>query len=134
MTRYQRGDQWEKRTARLLSDDGYLTVQTRGSRGPADVYAIKPSARLAGQVQNVQVLAVQVKRSSRAGAPLSALIGHEAWNLLYAMEPEYGVVPLLADWCGQRAQLRLRRLTGAHVPHQPHWPCEPFALDEVAGD
>lgn len=136
MTRYQTGGEWEKRTARVLSDNGYFSVQTRGSRGPADLFAIKPAAMLGQQVQRVQVLAVQVKRwSPRRDPPLSDLITHDGWNALHGMEAVYGVIPLLADWCGPtRPAFRLRRLTGPHEPGTHLWPCQPYHLDELFAD
>lgn len=114
MTLYARGYYHERRTAALLRADGYFVVESRGSRGPADLCAVKRG----------QVLLVQCK-SGRA-----ALTSGE-WNALYDVARRAGALPIVADWPA-RGAFRLRRITGRHESRSRTWPAEPFTADEVA--
>ena len=67
-TAYKRGDYYEKKVAALLRSEGYWVWQTRGSKGAADLIALK-----AGQLMLVQV---------KGG---KSWVTHEAWNALYWM-------------------------------------------------
>lgn len=88
-----------------LRDDGYYVVKSGGSRGPADLVALKPN----------QTLLIQCKRDG--------LISRKEWNELYwlwrQLEPhtcrshEQRVWPLLAKMPGVRGieyQVLLRPL------------------------
>ena len=119
---YQTGNRWEQRTAELFADEGYETWQTRGSKGPADIIAIKPG----------QVALIQVKRVNLTDPNMSRIISGDEWNALYDLATWIGAVPVLADWTGvTKTTLRLRRLTGPHEPKREHWPAVPFHLDLV---
>jgi Holliday junction resolvase len=113
MTAYRRGVYREMQTAARLIEDGYMVLTSRGSHGPADLVAVKVG----------QVLAIQCK-SGDAG------LRDEWFNELYAAATEHGAIPIIADW-PKRATLRLRRITGRHVPRSQHWPVEPFTTDEI---
>lgn len=113
MTAYRRGLYREVQTAAALMDDGYLVVASRGSHGVADLVAVKTG----------QVLAIQVKSGD-------AVLRDDWWNGLYEAATAHGAIPVIADW-PKRGVLRLRRITGPHVPRTQRWPCESFRTDEV---
>lgn len=115
MNAYRRGVRREKLTADRLRDDGYHVVESRGSHGIADLAALKPG----------QPLLVQVKDGK-------ATLAHAEWNELFEAAVRAGAIPVVADW-PKRGTLRLRRITGHHVPRSQHWPSEPFTTDQVKG-
>jgi Holliday junction resolvase len=114
VTAYQRGGYYEQLCADYLRSEGYFCWQSRGSRGPADVIALKPR----------QVLLVQVKggRKTMPGGD---------WNTLLTLAQEAGAVPVVADW-PRRGRMRLREITGRHALGSRDWPCVPFLVDEIA--
>ena len=115
MSAARRGTYREKLTAARLRKEGYYVMESRGSHGHADLLAVKIG----------QVLAVQVKTGD------TELRG--AWlNELYAAAVRAGMVPLVADF-PKRGTLRLRQITGLHVPRSQRWPLVPFTTDEIAG-
>jgi Holliday junction resolvase len=119
MTAYQRGNAFERIIADQLRGDGYSVWQTRGSKSPVDIVAIKTG----------QTLFVQCKGG--AGGLTSA-----RWDELHDLAAAVGAVPILADR-GGRGIYRLRRITGRYRPHQAGearggiWPAEPFSTDDV---
>jgi Holliday junction resolvase len=113
LTNYQRGDHFEKRILADLRAQGYVAWQTRGSKSPADIVALKAG----------QTLLVQVKAGSRP-------MGHDEWNTLYALAQRIAAQAVYAARDGRAVDYR--RLAGAHLPRSRHWPCETFTLDEVA--
>jgi len=115
MSAARRGTYREKLTAARLRKEGYYVMESRGAHGHADLLAVKIG----------QVLAVQVKTGD------TTLRG--SWlNELYDAATRAGMVPLVADW-PKRGTLRLRKITGRHVPRSQAWPLVPFATDEIAG-
>jgi Holliday junction resolvase len=119
MTAYQRGNAFERRIADRLRADGYYVWQTRGSKSPVDILAIKPG----------QILFVQCKIGVAA---LSA----QRWDELHDLATRAGALPILADRPTLR-RYRFRRITGRYRPHVPgetrggDWPTAPFPLDAV---
>lgn len=114
MSEYRRGVYREKQTAKRLTADGYLCVESRGSHGIVDVLAVKMG----------QTLAIQVKSGD------SELRGK--WlNELFATARRHGAIPIVADW-PKRGTLRLRRVTRLHEPRSHSWPLAPFTTDEAA--
>jgi Holliday junction resolvase len=112
ITNYQKGDHFEKRVLGDLRTQGYVAWQTRGSKSPADIIALKSG----------QVLLVQVK--SGAG-----MMAHEDWNTLYDLAERVAGHAILAERVSRK--IRYRRLDGWHRFRSRYWPCEPFLLDEV---
>jgi Holliday junction resolvase len=110
---YARGNYAERRTADTLRGDGYAVWQSRGSKGPADLIAVKVG----------EILLVQVKSGTTP-------IGGSQWNALYQLARQIGAVPVVADW-PKRGKLRLRRITGEHLERKQTWPAIPFTLDQI---
>jgi Holliday junction resolvase len=114
MTQYARGVYREKKTADRLRKDGYSVIESRGSHGPADLWAAKPG----------QLLLIQVKTGD-------ATISGKWLNDLYLLARTAGGIAILADWPG-RGKLRMRQVTGWHRPYSKYWPLAPFTTDEIA--
>jgi len=122
VTAYASGNRYERRTVELLRSEGYHCWQSRGSRGPADVIAIKPR----------QLVLVQVKSGAKA-------ISGAEWNALWRLACEVAAVPVLAEWRpvnpdkpGLGLAVTMHQLTGPHVAHKRAWPCTPFVTDQIA--
>lgn len=75
---YRSGTRFENIVAADLRENGYYAVRAPGSKGAADVVAIKAG----------QVLLVQAKTDGRCDP--------EPWNALYDLAETLGAVPLLA--------------------------------------
>lgn len=75
---YRSGARFERQVQTHLHLNGYYAVRTPGSKGAADVVAIKAG----------QVLLVQAKTDGRCDP--------EPWNALYDLAEALGAVPLLA--------------------------------------
>ena len=117
MTAYQMGNYYERRTAVLFRHDGYEVWQTRGSKGAADLIALKPG----------QICLVQVKSGTKQ-------ISGEQWNALFRLAAGLQALPIVADWkdgSGRGRSMALRRITARHVPGSHWWPCEPWHLDAL---
>jgi|SRR5262252_7514662 len=120
MTAYQRGSAYEVKAANVLAADGYACWLARGSKGPADVVAIKVG----------QVLLVQVK--SGAGVyPASAGLSHAGWNALHDLAAQVGAVPVTCYWRKWARRPTWRQITGRHTARASLWPSMPFDPDEV---
>lgn len=120
MTIYEQGNRYEVKVVNALTADGYSCWQARGSKGAADVIALKPG----------QVLLVQVK-SGAAPAPASLGMSHAGWNALFDLAEQTGAVPVACYWRQWARRPYWRRLTGRHHPNKQHWPSMPFAADEI---
>jgi hypothetical protein len=110
-------------TADLLTRDGYHTWQARGSKGLADVLAIKPG----------QLLLVQVK--SGRGVPREGLgVAHAGWNGLYDLAAELGpsVLAIAVYWQVGHPPPLIRQITGHHGAGLRHWPSKQFDPDVLA--
>lgn len=106
----------EHQARRQLEEAGYWTMRSAGSKGVADLIAIKAG----------QVLLVQAKRN---GAMSVA-----EWNDLYATATGLGCVPLLARRENpRRVVVTFWRLAGAKDGVPRRQPKELFLLDEVIG-
>jgi Holliday junction resolvase len=114
MTPYGRGTAAEKRTATALRKDGYVVMESRGSHGPADLMAAKPG----------QLLLVQVKLNA------DGKLRDDWWNELLDAAHRAGGLAIIADW-PRRGGLRLRQISGRHMPRSRYWPMTPFATDEI---
>ena len=119
MTAYGRGDYYERKCLEAFEAEGYHCWQARGSKGVADVIAVKFG----------QLVLIQVKGGTKT-------IAHDGWNGLLALCQLVGAVPVVADWpewaSHNRGPIRLRRITGPHKRYGQLWPAEPFVLDQVA--
>jgi hypothetical protein len=120
---YSKGNSYERQALDHLRAEGYHCWQTRGSKGPADLIAIKPG----------QLLLVQVKG---ARSPMT----HDGWNALWYLALDCGTIgkPCLAiiadwpDWKPSKAgPMRLSVITGSHHPNGRTWPCQPFITDQI---
>lgn len=100
---YRQGDGFEKRVLADLRIQDYLAWQSRGSKSPVDIIALRSG----------QVLLVQVKGGL-------AQIGHDGWNDLYDLAQRVAGVPILAQRSGRK--IRYRQLTGLHLPRSRYWP------------
>ncbi len=104
MSHYRSGAEFEREIRHHLEADGYWCARAAGSKGKADVIAIKPG----------QVLIVQAKRDGRCPPAERAEVRRIA-----ALLPGIGV-PIVAS----RPGITLRELTG---PGPKDW--RPFATD-----
>jgi Holliday junction resolvase len=122
MSEYSRGNDAERKVAELLRGDGYEVWQTRGSKGYADLIAIKPR----------QICLVQVKGAT-------AQMDSYDWNGLYLLAEKIGAVPLLADFPewrkGKAGPVRFRMIYGMRKKYarESNWPCTVWRADEIAG-
>ena len=108
---YRSGKRFEDRTGLHLTENGYFTVRAGGSRGVADLVAVKPG----------QVLLVQCKTDGK--------LPPGPWNALYDAAAACGAVPVLAERPGRR-RLAYWRLTARKDARGPQ-PREVFLVDEV---
>jgi hypothetical protein len=122
---YSKGNSYERKAMDHLHAEGYHVWQTRGSKSPADLIAIKPG----------QLLLVQVKGAQSA-------ISHQGWNDLWYLSLDCGTIgkpclAIIADWPSWKPSkagpIRLSVITGRHHAHSQTWPCEPFSTDLVGG-
>lgn len=111
---YRQGRDLEWKVRDLLVTAGYRVLRMAGSKGAADLVAIKVG----------QILWVQVKRTT--------VPGPEAWNaLLDLAEMTPGGVAVLAT-CNPRKPVRFERMTGRKIPGSPVASfrlLEPFPVD-----
>ena len=109
---YRSGKRFEDRTGLDLTENGYFTVRAGGSRGVADLVAVKSG----------QVLLVQCKTDGK--------LPPKPWNALYDAAMACGAVPLLAER-PKPGKVAYWRLTARKtVPRVS--PRTPFLVDEVA--
>lgn len=111
-TNYQRGRALEYRAQAALIADGYYAQRSPGSKGIADILAVKKG----------QTLFVQCKRGT--GQMLSAA----DWNELVATAARHGGLPIYAE-ATPGGQLWWWLLTGprqprqrANLPREQWWP------------
>jgi Holliday junction resolvase len=111
---YRRGKRFEDRAGLDLLENGYFVVRAGGSRGVADLVAVKHG----------QVLLVQCK--------ISGSLAPEPWNALYDAAAGCGAVPVMAekDAPGSLRYWRLERRKDGRGGRQP---MTLFLIDEVAG-
>jgi len=120
----RRGIDAERRTRAAFEADGYVVWRPGGSLGEADLIAAKPG----------QLVLVQVKVGD-------ARLADKWWNDLYRLATWLDAVPVVADWPDMPRRgkhgpavvstLRLRKITGPHIPHARLWPMRQFLLDEI---
>jgi Holliday junction resolvase len=109
---YQRGVRFEHTTLYDLRKNGYYAQRTPGSRGAADVIAVKRG----------QVLLVQCK--------ISGGLAPAPWNDLYDAALHCGAVPVMAEK-DAHASLRYWRLERRKDGHGGRQPMALFLLDEL---
>jgi len=112
----RRGTRYEKLTAGYLRRDGYYVMEARGSKGVADLLALKVG----------QVLMVQVKAGE---ADLA-----DGWfNDLFGTAVHHGALAVIADY-PKAGRLRLRRIIRPHDFRSQRWPLVTFLTDEAMPD
>lgn len=109
MNNYARGSQHELRTKAKLEADGYWVVKSAGSKGVADLVAIKPG----------QILLVQGK--------LKGYLPPKEWNDFYQVALDLGALAIVV--C--RGQ-KMWRITGfkSGLGHAQPW--VPWSTDELS--
>src|SRR5215204_3316465 len=105
MTNYSRGYYGEKKTRQQLEADGYWCCEARGSKGIADLVAIKPG----------QILLVQVKRTASGRIPpydrqQLVELAHRIW-----------AEPIVAYQPKARGPIAFRRLLSAALNDHEDW-------------
>ena len=93
-TNYQRGADFERRTAAYFERIGYVTVRSAGSHSPADIVAMKGG----------DAICIQCKRNGR--------LDPEEWNEFWEFCKTAGATPILAQMGPQRKGITFSRLTG----------------------
>jgi len=109
MTNYSNGSAHERRTKEKLEADGYYVIKSAGSRGVADLVAIKRD----------QILLVQGKLSSR--------LDPKDWNQLLTVADEIGALAIVVG----RGQ-KMHRITGPKDGRGGKQPWEPWTTDDLA--
>jgi hypothetical protein len=104
-TGYQLGYSFERRVYALLEGMGYFVMRSSGSKGIADLIAVRKGS----------VLFVQCKRSGK--------IESKEWNELFAQASKYGADAVVAD-CATGTGANLRIITGPYSGRE--WPSIPF--------
>lgn len=118
----QRGERFEKRAADQLRTAGYWVWQSRGSRSPADLVALRPGS----------VLLVQCK--SNTTRPTAMGITGDDWNALHNLAARAGGLPLLADRDPEHpTRIRWQQITGPHEPHAKTWACRVWTPNDLMG-
>jgi Holliday junction resolvase len=109
----RQGRDVEHAARRLLTEAGYWTHRSAGSKSAVDIIAMKPG----------QVLFVQAKRSGT--------LGPAEWNELWRLSVQLGAVAILARRKGPRtASVEFMELTAPKDGTQRRQPMVPFVLDE----
>lgn len=108
---YRSGTRFENIIVADLRANGYYAQRTPGSKGCADVVAVKPG----------QVLLVQCKTDGK--------LPPAPWNTLYDVAMDCGAVPVLAERPG-RGQARYWRLGRRKGPRERPQPYTLFVIDE----
>jgi Holliday junction resolvase len=120
MSQYRRGNTYEVRVKLALERDGYRVWQSRGSKSPADLIALKPG----------QTLLIQVK-SGPTEPGVESLPG-ASWNALWDLAQQVDAEAIIADRDPDRQRrIRYRRITAAHQPRRQSWPCQPWRPDTL---
>lgn len=99
----------ERRTKAKLERDGYYVMKSAGSKGVADLLAIKAG----------QILMIQCK--------LDSYVGPQAWNDLWNTAQRAGAVPVVVG----RGQA-VWRLVGPKDGSGSRQPWEPWTWDQAA--
>lgn len=120
MSGYRQGGYYEALAVDQLEAAGFTCWQARGSKGAADIVAMRCHT---GDGPGPRVLLVQVKGKNAAR-------DHDCWNRLWALAGELDVTPLWADWPGWKrhdaGDMRLVEIIGPHAPRSQDWPSEPY--------
>lgn len=106
----------EREARDVLLGLGYFVVKAGGSKGPADLVAIRPGGL---------ILFVQVKRGAGRLRP-------PEWNALLALARRYGAVPVLAERV-LRCPFAWWRLDGPKVEGGRPGPRQPMTEYDPAG-
>ena len=109
-THYTRGKSFEYRPRDDLREKLYFVVQAGGSKGIADLVAVKKGV----------VLFVQAKTNGK--------LGFKEWNAVYDAAMEFGAVPIFVSRLGKSTNWKLvyYRLLAPKVFRSRIWPMEPF--------
>ena len=115
---YRRGNYGERRAADILRELGYVVWQARGSKGTADLLAIKARGVVIAQV--------------KWGAPRPS---HAGWNSLYELSLLIDATPLWIDRVERLTHagtydVRMRRIIGWHEKRSTVWPNESWPINE----
>ena len=111
MSSYSNGMAMERRTKAKLERDGYYVVKSAGSKGAADLVAVKAG----------EILFIQCK--------LDSYVAPEEWNVLWGLCQRTGAVPVVVGR-GQKVWRITGPKTGLRGQRQP-W--EPWAWDAAGG-
>jgi len=107
---YTNGMYYEHKCVVALKDCGWYVIQSRGSKGCADITAIR---------HNV-VLLVQVKSGV-------ANISSREWNELFDLATMIGAVPVYVKALAYKP-IEWRRMTDRRVEGSRHWPAETITI------
>jgi|SRR5215831_8255997 len=116
---YLKGTRGERRAALVLRNAGYFVWLARGSKGCADLLAVKIG----------EILLVQVKAGGFTGK--RAPVSHDGWNALFDLGDLIGGVPLVAE-VPDRGMVKFRRILGRHGERSRLWPCVEWQPDPLS--
>lgn len=118
VTQYRRGTDFERKVKAMLTEDGYLVVKAGGSKGVADLVAIKPG----------QVLLISCKLGGPSAVP------RLEWNAFLKAGDDSGALAVVASRPA-RGKVALHLLTEYRaVRTRVETACRTFAVDEVSAD
>jgi len=115
---YLKGTRGERRAAGMLRSAGYYVWLARGSKGFADLLAVKIG----------EILLVQVKAGGFKGNRWP--VSHEGWNGLFDLGELIGGVALVAE-VPDRGLVKFRRILGPHRERSQLWPCVEWQPDPL---
>jgi len=116
VTNYRNGATFERQIAARLTEDGYLVVRAAGSKGIADLVALKFG----------QVLLVNVKLPGAGAVPPAE------WNELFAAAEQIGAVALVVSRPKRGAKAWQRITAPKTGVRGVKPPCVPWRADELA--
>lgn len=121
MSTASKGAAFERLCRKELEETGWHVVRAAGSKGPADLWAVRRENGIA------RMIVVQVKASRRA-------IGPREWNSFCQFAEMIVATPVIADKLPGRRQPCWWRITGLKGPGRTAQPRVPFDIEAWRDD
>ena len=117
MTRYSNGRVFEHKVRKLLEEAGYYCTRSAGSKGVADIWAVRKNAELFGVHEGMngylevsKLVLVQCKKQKAA-------FDASEWDALHQLAMDVSAVPVLCEYISRKPP-RWWRLTGPKIPRK----------------